>query len=69
MTTIADVLEDPAASNWLKSALRAAMERDCVGVAEEAAILAELLGARADSILASHIAQAAASQSLEGSNA
>ena len=68
MTTIADVLEDPAASHWLKHALRTALARDCVDVAEEAAVLAELLGARVDSILASHIAQAVASQSLEGSN-
>lgn len=46
------LLADPCASYWLKDTLRAALKRDCVDAANEARYLAELLGRRADAILA-----------------
>ena len=46
------ILADPYASDWLKRALRSAVERDAVDAANDAAYLAELLGDRADEILA-----------------
>ena len=45
---ILTVLVDPCASLWLKSALRTALERDCVDAASDAELLARLLGERAD---------------------
>lgn len=44
---IQDVLNDPAASTWLKDALRAALRRDPVDAANDSAFLAELLEAQA----------------------
>lgn len=45
------VLADPAASLWLKTALRSALCRDPVDAAHDADILARLLGERCDQIL------------------
>ena len=45
--SIEQVLNDPAASDWLKSALRSALERDCIDAATDAAALANLLSDRA----------------------
>ena len=47
MTTIESILEDPAATNWLKNALRAAIERDPVDAANDAATLSAVLSSRA----------------------
>lgn len=41
------VLSDPSTSYWLRDALRAAMVRDPVDAANDAAVLARLLGERA----------------------
>lgn len=41
-----EVLLDPAASDWIKSALRSALERDPVDAANDADLLARLLMAR-----------------------
>lgn len=49
---IEEVLNDPAASNWLKNALMAALQRDAVDAANDSALLAALLDRRADAILA-----------------
>ena len=45
------VLADPAASVWLKTALRSALCRDPVDAAHDSEILARLLEARCDQIL------------------
>ena len=48
---IEEVLNDPAASNWLKNALMAALQRDAVDAANDSALLAALLARRADALL------------------
>lgn len=48
---IEEVLNDPAASNWLKNALMAALQRDAVDAANDSALLAALLDRRADALL------------------
>lgn len=45
---IAAVIADATASEWLKTSLRTALERDMVDAANDAEILAELLRARAN---------------------
>ena len=47
MTKIDLILADPAASYWLKNALRAALTRDTVDAAHDAQALARLLAERA----------------------
>lgn len=54
---IDDVLTDPAVSRWLKDALRAALARDPVDAANDAALLSALLASRADAILATDMAR------------
>ena len=49
--TIDEVLADPAASGWLKTALRSALCRDPVDAANDSEILARLLQQRCDRIL------------------
>jgi transcription initiation factor TFIIIB Brf1 subunit/transcription initiation factor TFIIB len=44
------ILSDPAASYWLKKALRSALKRDPVDAAADAEILAATLRARCDNI-------------------
>jgi hypothetical protein len=51
LPSIDEVLVDPAASFWLKMALRSALRRDPVDAAHDAEILAQLLGQRCDAIL------------------
>jgi len=51
MSSIDDILTDQEASEWLKSALRSALERDPVDAANDAEVLAQLLEERADRIL------------------
>ena len=51
LPTAEQLMDDPAASLWLKSALAAAMARDPVKAANEAQVLAQVLGRRADTIL------------------
>ena len=46
-----DILGDPAASNWLKSALGEALMRDPIDAAHDAELLATVLSERAASIL------------------
>lgn len=45
-TAIRRVLDDPAASDWLKRALRLALDRDAVDAAHDAEVLADLLRGR-----------------------
>ncbi len=49
--SIDEVLVDPAASCWLKTALRSALCRDPVDAAHDSEILARLLDERCDKIL------------------
>jgi hypothetical protein len=49
---IEEVLLDPAASFWLKAALRSALSRDPVDAAHDSEILAQLLERRCREILA-----------------
>jgi hypothetical protein len=51
LPTIEEVLRDPAASFWLKSALRSALARDPVDAANDADTLVRLLDRRCRSIL------------------
>jgi len=51
LPTIAEILEDPAASFWLKSALRSALYRDPVDAANEAHLLAQVLELRCRTLL------------------
>ena len=51
LPNIDEVLADPAASFWLKTALRSALCRDPVNAAHDSEILAQLLGQRCDAIL------------------
>ena len=46
------VLADPAASFWLKRSITSALDRDLVDAANDAELLAALLQARCDAILA-----------------
>ena len=48
---ISTVLEDPAASFWLKATLRSALARDPVDAANDAELLYELLAHRCEEIL------------------
>ena len=48
---IDEVLADPAASFWLKAALRSALSRDPVDAAHDSEILARLLDRRCREIL------------------
>lgn len=48
---IARVLSAPDVRDWVKIALQAALEKDPVDAAQDAALLADLLGRRADEIL------------------
>jgi hypothetical protein len=48
---IEEVLRDPAASFWLKDALRSVLERDPVDAANDAMVLARLLDRRCRAIL------------------
>jgi hypothetical protein len=45
------VLNDPAASGWIRDALRTALDRDPVDAANDAEVLARVLDARCRSIL------------------
>lgn len=51
LSSPADILADPAASGWLKNALRAAMTRDPVDAANDAEFLFRLLDRRVCQIL------------------
>jgi hypothetical protein len=51
LPSIDEVLGDPAASYWLKTALRSALRRDPVDAAHDSEILARLLEERCDKIL------------------
>lgn len=48
---IQGILDSPSASNWLKSTLRSALNRDCVDAAADAELLAELLQAHRNQAL------------------
>lgn len=50
-TTAAEILSDPAASFWMKSSLKAAMDRDPVDAANDAELLAAVLVARSEETL------------------
>jgi len=49
--TIGEILEDPAASFWLKDALRSALSRDPVDAANDADVLARVLECRCHNTL------------------
>jgi len=51
LPSIDEVLVDPAASLWLKSALRSALSRDPIDAANDSEILARLLELRCDRLL------------------
>lgn len=51
LPAIEEVLRDPSASFWLKAALGSALGRDPVDAANDAEVLARLLGRRCWSIL------------------
>jgi hypothetical protein len=51
LPSIEEVLRDPAASLWLRNALRAALVRDPVDAANDAEVLVRLLDRRCRSIL------------------
>ena len=51
---IDEVFADPAASDWLKTALRSSLYRDPVDAAHDSVVLARLLGRRCDVILSAH---------------
>jgi len=51
LPSIDEVLADPAASSWLKTALRSALCRDPADAAHDSEILARLLEERCDKIL------------------
>ena len=51
---IDDVLNDPTISNWLKSALRSALNRDPLDVANDAEILFFILSTRLGELFADH---------------
>ena len=51
LPSIDEVLADPAASFWLKTALCSALNRDPVDAAHDSEILARLLEDRCDQIL------------------
>ena len=58
---ISDVLADPAASQWLKDALRTALARDAVDAANDASYLFAVLDKRAyEAIQAAQVALGAA---------
>ncbi len=62
---ICDVLADPAASRWLKEALRTAQERDPVDAANDASYLFAVLDKRAsEAIQAAQVALGAAAAPL-----
>lgn len=46
------VLADPAASDWIKRSLGSAIQRDPVDAADDAEVLAKILGRRCRQILA-----------------
>lgn len=48
---INQTLNDPSTSNWLKQALKTALQRDCVDAANDASHLSALLTARAKEAL------------------
>lgn len=48
---IVAVLQDPAASFWLKAAIRSALVRDPVDAANDAELLSRLLASRCNDIL------------------
>jgi hypothetical protein len=47
---IAQILSDPAASDWLKRSLASALERDSVDAANDAEVLAAVLAAQVDPV-------------------
>lgn len=51
LSDIPAVLEDPAASFWLKAAIRSALARDPVDAANDAEVLYRLLARRCNEIL------------------
>ena len=51
LPTIEEILNDPAASFWLKSALRSTLSRDPVDAANDADVLARVLRRRCQNIL------------------
>jgi hypothetical protein len=54
LPTIEQVLASPCTHNWLKDALRSALDKDPVDASYDAELLAKLLRARLDSILGMH---------------
>jgi hypothetical protein len=48
---VQEIFEDPSASTWLRSSLRAALERDPVDALNDALALAEVLEQRLRNVL------------------
>lgn len=57
LPTAEELVASPETSAWLKAALAAALARDPIDAANDAATLAEVLNARANAKLAVHMAQ------------
>jgi hypothetical protein len=50
MAEVQEIFDDPSASTWLRSALRAALERDPVDALNDALALAEVLEERLQNV-------------------
>ncbi len=50
-----DILNDPAGSDWIKNALKAALMRDPVDAANDAEVLAKVLSDHADAVFAAAV--------------
>lgn len=50
--TAKDIIEDPCCSYWLRNAITAALQRDPVDAAHDAALLLEVLDQRARKLFA-----------------
>lgn len=59
MKTIAQTLQDPCASFWLKDALQSALKRDPVDASRDAELLNNLMGEHCRSVLGMESAKSA----------
>ena len=66
LLTVDLVLRDTSASQWLRTALWSALDRDPVDAANDAEVLAQVLGDEADAHLAKALASAVDRDTVEG---
>lgn len=55
MKTAEEVLDDPAASNWLKAVLQSALQRDAVDALNDAEVLVEILRMNIHKVVAQNL--------------